>query len=261
MDGVAGIDNVAEEGALRSEAPSEADTTRFEDKAIETDLLLKNAMQERTDAFLRCCFNLKLTKDKKYYKTQSDSWDEYVASVGLTTVKANKMVKLAFVVEAATAQTGRIPCLGGIDEDRLIKDWLPLVQYDKNIHFINNRDEALELLEQAKTLSYSDFQAIADQHKQRTEHPEVELKLEDGPVLDENNNVIGNYTPTKATGRIHYFKVGILDHYIKGYEGQALKVNFGKVKGSEVASKTEEDAIAARRCGEVKDVLVNNKNG
>ena len=261
MDNVAVVDDVVEEKSPQGEALSEADTMSFEDKATEVDISLKIAMQERINAFLRCCLKLKLIKYKKYYKTQSDSWAEYVASIGLTTAKVSKMIKFAFVVEAVITQTGRIPYLEGIDEDRLIKDWMPLVRYDKNTNLIDNINEALELLEQAKILSYSDFQVVKEQYKQKKERPEIEPKLEEGPVLDENNNVIGNYMPTKATGRVHYFKVGILDRYIRGYEGQELKVNLGKVKGSETESETGENAVTASGCGVVSGTLVNNENG
>lgn len=245
MENVAVVDDVVEKESPQGEAVSEADTTVFEDEATSIDLALKREMQDRTYAFIRCCLNLKSIKYKRYYKTHAESWEEYVAGVGLTKTKANRMVKLALIIEAFITQTERVPFFNSIDEERLIKDWMPLVKYDKDTNLIDNVNESLELLEQAKTLSYSDFQIVIDQHKQTEEHPEADLPLEEGPVLDEHNNVIGNYRNTKATGEVHYFKLGILDRYIKGYEGQELKVNLGKVKGG------EEDKEGCEGCEEV----------
>lgn len=195
---------------------------------FDVHITLESAMKDRTDAFLRCCLNLKDIKCREIYKTRADSWAEYVASVGLTMDKAKRMVRFAFITEDIHRQTGQFPILAAIDEDRLIRDWMPLVQYNKDTELIDNLDSALELLEQAKTLSYSDFQAVKDQHKQTKQHPEAQPVLSEGPVLDENKNVIGNYRTTKATGKQHFFTVGILDEYLNRNEGKEIKVSLGK---------------------------------
>jgi hypothetical protein len=197
-------------------------------------IALETCMKTRIDEFKRMCFLLKECKDNKYYKLACDSWAEYVASTGLTLTKANKMVRFAQVYGAILKHTddagGRydVESLGSTDEDRLLSDWLPCVKYNKTTGAIEDIENAVELLGQAKALSYSDFQAVKDQHKQVEQHPEVQPVLAEGPVLDENKNVIGNYRTTKATGKQHYFSIGILDEYIKANEGQEIKVSLGK---------------------------------
>ena len=198
-------------------------------KATDNTIALRMCMKTHTDEFRRMCFLLKECKDNKYYKFVCDSWAEYIASMGLTLTRANKMIKFAQVYGAILKQ---VDCdsapLGYVDEDRLLNDWLPCVKYDKNTGAIEDIENAIELLGQATTLSYSDFQAVKDQYKQTELHPDIELAMNEGPVLDENKNVIGNYRTRKATGKQHYFTIGILDDYIKANEGQELKVCLGK---------------------------------
>jgi len=198
-------------------------------KASDNAIALEMCMKIRIDEFKRMCFLLKECKDNKYYKLTCDSWAEYVASVGLTLTRANKMIKFAHVYGAILKQVDYdSSLLGYVDEDRLLNDWLPCVKYDKNTGAVEDVGNAVELLGQATTLSYSDFQAVKDQYRQTEQHPEVQPVLSEGPVLDENKNVIGNYRTTKATGKQHYFTVSILDDYIKINEGQELKVSLGK---------------------------------
>lgn len=189
---------------------------------------LESAMRDRAHAFMRCCLYLRHIKREGYYKSVADSWAEYVASIGLTMDKSSRMVKCAAVMEALSNQDRIVPAMDTIDEDRLLRDWMPLVKYDKEAESVENPDSAIELLEQAKALSHSDFQAVRDQHKQATRHPEVTPSLNEGPVLDENKNVIGNYRTTKATGKQHFFTIGILDYYIRASEGNEIKVSLGK---------------------------------
>lgn len=215
---------------VSGEGPKPDEVSVASDNAI----ALETCMTTRTDAFKRMCFLLKECKDNKYYKLACDSWAEYVASIGLTLTKANRMVRFAQVYGAILKHTddagGRydVESLGSIDEDRLLSGWLPCVKYNKKTDAIEDIKNAVELLGQAATLSYSDFQAVKDQHKQVEQHPEVQPVLNEGPVLDENKNIVGNYRTTKATGKQHYFSIGILDAYIKANEGQEIKMSLGK---------------------------------
>lgn len=214
-----------------------------DDATIATDntIALETCMKTHIDEFKRMCFLLKECKDNKYYKLGCDSWAEYVASIGLTLTKANKMVRFAQVYGAILKQVDDADndppdgkwqwhntSLDSVDEDRLLNDWLPCVRYDKNTGVIEDIEKAVELLGQAKTLSHSDFQAVKEQYKQVEQHPEVQPVLSEGPVLDENKNVIGNYRTTKATGKQHHFTMSILDEYISRDEGQEIRVSLGK---------------------------------
>jgi len=188
--------------------------------------LVGGAMQERTLAFMRCCHYLKLAKDTQQYKFIADSWTEYVASIGLTRDKVTKMVRLAEIFMAIEKQlsSAETPKIGGMDEDRLIRDWLPLVLYNSESGVVENADSAIELLEQARELSHSDFQAVKDQYRQTGQRPDIEPALSEGPVLDEEKNVVGNYRTRKATGKQHYFAVSISDEHIRRCEGQSIKL-------------------------------------
>lgn len=241
MEDVAVADGVVEKEVSQNEVAQEAGTDILDEEAFNADMTLKSNMLNRTYAFIHCCLNLKLIKCRRFYKAHADSWNEYVASVGLTKAKADRMVKLALIIEAFSLQTEMAPSFGSIDEERLIKDWMPLVKYDKGTNLIENVDESLEFLEQAKVLSYSDFQSVIDQHKQSGKHPEGEFTLEEGPVFDEHNNVIGNYRNIRSTNTVRYYSIGILDRCIKGREGQELKVNLGKIKDGEI---DKDDSLA-----------------
>lgn len=212
------------DGATDVPKPQEAD------EAADNYTSLVLYMTARTETFRTICFLLKESKDKGYYKSSADSWAEYVASIGLTLSKANKMVKFAQILAAVAKQVDNKDnlALSNADDDRLLNGWLPCVKYNKSTGAVEDIENAVELLGQATTLSYSDFQAVKDQYKQAEQHPEVQPVLNEGPVLDENKNVIGNYRTTKATGKQHYFTIGILDEYIKANEGQEIKVSLGK---------------------------------
>lgn len=200
--------------------------------ATDNTIAIEMVMRSRIEDFKRVCFLLKENKENRYYKTQGYSWNEYVASVGLTLTKANKMVRFASLYGAALQQADDkgVLSLGCVDEDRLLNGWMPLVKYDKNTDVVEDIGKVVELLGQATTLSYSDFQAVKDQHVQTKQHPEVQpALLSEGPVLDENKNVVGNYRTRKATGKQHFFTIGIQDCYIKGCAGQELKVSLGNL--------------------------------
>ena len=214
-----------DDGIIRNDGMASGDAC----PTIATDnaIAIEAYMRARTEGLKALCFLLKEHKEKQYYKTEGCSWNEYVASLGLTLTKANKMVRFASLYGVISKQVDNkdMLSLGCVDEDRLLNGWMPLVKYDKNTDAIENVGKVVGLLGQATTLSHSDFQAVKDQHKQIEQHPEVQPALSEGPVMDGDNNVVGNYRTTRSTGKQHYFTVGILDEYIRRNEGQEIKVS------------------------------------
>lgn len=214
--------------------------TDFADSAIENIRLVNEYMGLRNDNMKYSCFCLMVCKEKAYYKASCTTWEAYAASIGLTLKKANKMVLFAKVVSALEAQkngekVGEAPDfaleIGAVDEERLMNDWLPCVRYSKEGHKVENVDEALELLEQAKELSYSDFQKEKDLHVQKELCPDVKPIIKEGPVLTEDGkDIIGNYHTRKASGKVHHLAVNIEDEYLEQAiaNGNAVKVLLGK---------------------------------
>lgn len=169
----------------------------------------------KTNVFKTCCRLLLESKKNQCYKAFADSWEEYVASLGLTSTKANKMVKLASIFEALSNQKDESIIVDHIDEDRLLNDWMPCVEYDAKNNIVKNPDKVLELLYDAGELSYSDFKIVVNEHKQKEERPDIKPEFTEGPALDEAGGVIGNYKCTKASKNLCRFTVGLKGDYVE----------------------------------------------
>lgn len=201
----------------------------FEERALKSDNIVCGYNIYMNRIMIKLAEELRYIKNNKFYTCNDNTWAEYTASVGISRHKANRMIRVVDILDALK-RSGQHPDIGNVEEVRLIRFWVELVEYNPDTKTVKDPEAAMELLEAAKTLSWSDFKIVQAKINQRRKRPEAEVLIDNGQVIDsKSSTIVGNYQLEKADSNKHHMSMSLSSEYIKK-KGDSIPIVLDAVK-------------------------------
>jgi len=171
--------------------------------------------------FLLTCECLKEMKKRKLWKMYAESWKTFLAGVQIEESEGRRMVRLS-MIKGALESAGHTVDMGGIMPTRLTRIWLSRVDYDEKTNTVSNPEQAVELLDQCRELSFSDLKKVVDELIEKR-GPVVTKLIEEGPVFVEGASV-GYLQGIRATDTEHYLTIKIKNEALQRKKPISLEI-------------------------------------